>query len=45
MFTTTWFGSVTYRRLIGAWPEAFCAEHPQFLGTDTTTPTAQTPDF
>ena len=45
MFTAPWSGRVTYRRLIGAWPEALCAEHPQFLGTDTTTPTAQTPDF
>ena len=45
MFTTPWSGSVTYRRLIGAWPEALCAEHPQFLGTDTTTPMARTSDF
>ena len=45
MFTTPWSGSVTYRPLIGAWPEALCAEHPQFLGTDATTPMAQTLDF
>jgi hypothetical protein len=45
MFTTPWSGSVTYRRLIGAWPEALCAEHPQFFGTETTTPTAQRSDF
>jgi hypothetical protein len=45
VFTTPWSGSVTYRRLIGEWPEALCAEHPQFLGTDATTPVAQTLDF
>ena len=45
VFTTPWSGRVTYRRLIGDWPEAVCAEHPQFLGTEVATPTAHTPDF
>jgi hypothetical protein len=45
VFTTPWSGRVTYRRLIGDWPEAICAEHPQFLGTEVATPTAHTPDF
>jgi hypothetical protein len=36
---------VTYRRLIGDWPEALCAEHPQFLGTTVAIPTAHMPDF
>jgi hypothetical protein len=44
-FTTPWSGRVTYRPLIGAWPEAFCAENPQFFGTNTTIPITQTPDF
>jgi hypothetical protein len=45
VFTTPWSGRVTYRRLIGDWPEAVCAENPHFLGTDATIPTAQAPDF
>ena len=45
VFTTPWSGLVTYRRLIGAWPESVCAEHPQFLGTEVAAPTAVTPDF
>jgi putative tryptophan/tyrosine transport system substrate-binding protein len=34
VFTTPWSGRVTYRRLIGYWPEAVCAENPFFLGSD-----------
>jgi hypothetical protein len=45
VFTTAWSGRVTYRRLIGDWPEAVCAENPHFLGTDAAVPTARTPDF
>ena len=45
VFTTPWSGRVTYRRLIGDWPEAVCAENPHFLGTDAAIPTAQAPDF
>jgi hypothetical protein len=45
VFTTPWSGRVTYRRLIGAWPEAMCAENPQFFGMDAAMPTAHTPDF
>jgi hypothetical protein len=45
VFTTPWSGRVTYRRLIGYWPEAVCAENPFFLGSDATMPTAYTPDF
>jgi hypothetical protein len=45
VFTTPWSGRVTYRRLIGDWPEAICAENPFFLGPDLTIPTAQIPDF
>jgi hypothetical protein len=45
VFTTPWSGRVTYRRVIGDWPESICAEHPQFLGTDAAVPTARAPDF
>jgi len=45
VFTTPWSGRVTYRRLIGEWPEAFCAENPYFFGMDTAMPTAHAPDF
>jgi len=45
VFTTPWSGRVTYRRLIGDWPEALCAENPQFFGMDAPVPTAHTPDF
>jgi hypothetical protein len=36
---------VTYRRLIGDWPEAVCAENPNFFGADVPTPSAERPDF
>jgi hypothetical protein len=45
VFTTPWSGRVTYRPLIGDWPESVCAEHPQYLGTDAPTPMAPTADF
>jgi len=45
VFTTPWSGRVTYRRLIGDWPEAVCAENPFFLGMDAAVPMAHTPDF
>jgi hypothetical protein len=45
VFTSPWSGRVTYRRLIGDWPEAVCAENPHFFGTDAAIPMAHTPDF
>jgi hypothetical protein len=45
VFTTPWSARVTYRRLIGDWPEAVCAENPHFFGTDAAIPTALVPDF
>ncbi len=45
VFTTPWSGRVTYRRLIGDWPEAVCAENPHFFGADAATPIANKPDF
>jgi hypothetical protein len=45
VFTTPWSGRVTYRRLIGNWPEAVCAENPYFFGADVAMPTAHASDF
>jgi hypothetical protein len=45
VFTTPWSGRVTYRRVIGDWPEAICADNPFFLGSDAAMPTAHMPDF
>ena len=45
VFTTPWSGLVTYRRLIGNWPEAVCAENPYFFGADVAMPTAHASDF
>jgi hypothetical protein len=45
VFTTPWSGRVTYRRLIGDWPEAVCAENPNFFGADAAIPMAEKPDF
>jgi hypothetical protein len=45
VFTTPWSGRVTYRRLIGDWPEAVCAENPNFFGADTAIPMTDRPDF
>jgi hypothetical protein len=36
---------MTYRRLIADWPEAVCAENPDFLGPDAAIPAAHTADF
>jgi hypothetical protein len=44
VFTTPRSGRVTYRRVIGDWPEAICAENPHF-SRDAVIPTAHTPDF
>ena len=45
VFNTPWSGHVTYRRLIGDWPEAVCAENPHFHGGEAAPPTADKPDF
>jgi hypothetical protein len=45
MFTTSWTGFVTYRHVLGDWPEVVCAENPHMIGTETHAPVAQTPDF
>ena len=46
-FTLSWSGLVTYRRVIGEWPEAVCAENPHeyYSGRDTAIPRADKPDF
>ena len=45
VFTTAWSARASYQRFIGEWPEALCAEHPQFFGTDTHIPAAGKADF
>jgi hypothetical protein len=45
VFTAPWSGRVTYRPVIGDWPEAICAENPFFLGSHAAVPTAHMPDF
>ena len=46
-FTMPWSGRVTYRSVLGVWPEAVCAENPYalYLGQTTSVPVAQFPDF
>jgi hypothetical protein len=45
VFTTPWSGQVTYRPVIGRWPESLCVENPFYLGPEAPIPTATTPDF
>jgi hypothetical protein len=47
MFTIPWSGLVTYRRALGEWPEAVCAEntHEYYANKETAIPVATKPDF
>jgi hypothetical protein len=47
MFTTLWSGFVTYRPVLGNWPEAICAENTQGSGSSwvVIVPRADKPDF
>jgi hypothetical protein len=47
VFTTPWSGRVTYRRVIGDWPEAICAEniHEYYYNKNSDAPQAAKPDF
>jgi hypothetical protein len=45
VFTAPWSARVTYRRLIGDWPEVICAENPHFFGSDVPAPAGDKPDF
>ena len=47
MFTTPWSGLVTYRPVLGNWPEAICAENTQGSGASwvVVVPRADKPDF
>jgi len=47
MFTTPWSGYVTYRPVLGFWPEAICAENTQGSGSSwvVIVPRADKPDF
>ena len=46
-FTTPWSGLVTYRPVLGRWPEAICAENTQGSGSSwvVIVPRADKPDF
>jgi hypothetical protein len=47
MFATPWSGLVTYRPVLGDWPEAICAENTQGSGSSwvVLVPQADKPDF
>jgi hypothetical protein len=48
MFTASWSGLVTYRKVlgdIGDWPEAVCAENTREFGPERKLPIDDTPDF
>jgi hypothetical protein len=47
VFTMAWSGRVTYRRLVGIWPEAVCSENPHeyYSGREAAIPQVRTPDF
>jgi hypothetical protein len=46
-FTTPWSALVTYRHVLGEWPEAVCAENTRGFGLswDSLVPRAAKPDF
>ena len=46
VFTAPWSALVTYRPVIGDWPEAVCAENPRDIsGGDVAVPVAERADF
>ena len=47
MLTGPWSGLVTYRHVLGEWPEAVCAENTReyYANKDTQVPQADKPDF
>jgi hypothetical protein len=47
VFATSWSGRVTYRPVMGIWPEAVCQENPHeyYSGRDAAIPQAAKPDF
>jgi hypothetical protein len=47
MLTKSWSGLVTYRHVLGEWPEAVCAENQReyYANKDTQVPQADKPDF
>jgi hypothetical protein len=47
VFATPWSGRVTYRPVMGIWPEAVCQENPReyYSGRDAAIPDAAKPDF
>jgi len=47
MFASSWSALVTYRHVLGVWPEAVCAENTReyYANRDTEVPKAARPDF
>ena len=47
MFASPWSALVTYRHVLGDWPEAVCAENTReyYANRDTEVPKAEKPDF
>ena len=45
MFTMPWRALVTYRHVLGEWPEAVCAENSREAGWIRQMPQADKPDF
>jgi len=47
VFTAPWSGVITYRHVLGEWPEAVCAENTReyYDNKDTDVPHADKPDF
>ena len=45
VYTMPWSARITYRPIMGGWPEVICAENPFYLGTSTANPVADAPDF
>ena len=47
IFTTRWSATITYRRVLGDWPESVCAENTReyYANRDTPIPTAAKADF
>jgi hypothetical protein len=46
-FTMPWSALVTYRHVLGGWPEVVCAENPRGAGSSwvSLVPHADKPDF
>jgi hypothetical protein len=45
MFNMPWRGLITYRHVLGEWPEAVCVENMREVGWVRHPPQAEKPDF